>query len=361
MTIEWLAGNRLRGTTAERPVSGLTAPSVGGWVELARTTLGSAGDTISVGSLADKRYLMFLCDTLNTGGSTQPRIRGGNSTVDTGSNYSQRMQRNGAADATGTSDQSTYLYDADNSPQFMVGYYANLSAKEKLGLGHTVVQSTAGAGTAPLRQETVWKHAFTSNPYDVISINNIYGTGDFNTGSELVVLGWDPADSHTTNFWEELASVDLSGGAADNLSSGTFTAKKYLWVQGYFNGSGAAVANVQFNGDTSGNYAQRHSLNGASDVTSTSRTNLESYSAANIASGTGQFINLFIINNSANEKLIIGHISKEGTAGAGTAPNRSELAWKWANTSAQITSINFVNTDTGDLGTTSSLKVWGSD
>jgi len=70
---------------------------------------------------------------------------------------------------------------------------------------------------------------------------------------------------------------------------------------------------------------------------------------------------LFIINNSANEKLIIGHISKEGTAGAGTAPNRSELAWKWANTSAQITSINFVNTDTGDLGTTSSLKVWGSD
>jgi hypothetical protein len=49
------------------------------------------------------------------------------------------------------------------------------------------------------------------------------------TNSEAVVLGWDPADTHTSNFWEELASVDLSGGAADILDSGTFTAKKYLW------------------------------------------------------------------------------------------------------------------------------------
>jgi hypothetical protein len=31
---------------------------VGGWVELGRTTLGSAGDSISVASLPDKRYYM---------------------------------------------------------------------------------------------------------------------------------------------------------------------------------------------------------------------------------------------------------------------------------------------------------------
>jgi hypothetical protein len=34
MTIEWLAGNRLRGTTAERPSASLQSPSVGGWVEI---------------------------------------------------------------------------------------------------------------------------------------------------------------------------------------------------------------------------------------------------------------------------------------------------------------------------------------
>jgi hypothetical protein len=31
MTIEWLAGNRIRGTTAERPSASLQSPSVGGW------------------------------------------------------------------------------------------------------------------------------------------------------------------------------------------------------------------------------------------------------------------------------------------------------------------------------------------
>jgi hypothetical protein len=38
----------------------------------------------------------------------------------------------------------------------------------------------------------------------------MYQAGTFNTGSQkLVVLGWDPADTHTSNFWEELASVEL--------------------------------------------------------------------------------------------------------------------------------------------------------
>ena len=35
--VEWLAGNRIRGTTAERPNFGLPSGSVGGWVELGRT------------------------------------------------------------------------------------------------------------------------------------------------------------------------------------------------------------------------------------------------------------------------------------------------------------------------------------
>jgi hypothetical protein len=52
----------------------------------------------------------------------------------------------------------------------------------------------------------------------------------------MVVLGWDPADTHTSNFWEELASVDLSGGAATNIDSGTITAKniygfKYMQIR----------------------------------------------------------------------------------------------------------------------------------
>ena len=55
MTIEWLAGNRLRGTTAERPGGGLASPSVGGWVELGRNTSGSTITDIDVTGFGGKR------------------------------------------------------------------------------------------------------------------------------------------------------------------------------------------------------------------------------------------------------------------------------------------------------------------
>ena len=47
--------------------------------------------------------------------------------------------------------------------------------------------------------------------------------------------------------------------------------------------------------------------------------------------------------------------------GAGTAPDRTEYTAKWANTSSQITSINFANSDPGSFGTKSFIKVWGHD
>ena len=40
---------------------------IGGWVELGRTTLGAAADTITVSSLADKRYYMILNSNLASG------------------------------------------------------------------------------------------------------------------------------------------------------------------------------------------------------------------------------------------------------------------------------------------------------
>ena len=88
--MEWLAGNRLRGTTAERPTASLQSPSVGGWVELARTTLGSAGDVIDVTSLSDKRYYMILMDYRDTGGQINTNMTINN---DTGSILQNRKEK----------------------------------------------------------------------------------------------------------------------------------------------------------------------------------------------------------------------------------------------------------------------------
>ena len=72
------------------------------------------------------------------------------------------------------------------------------------------------------------------------------------------------------------------------------------------------------------------------------------------------FNNLFIINNSANEKLLIANRVSRSTASAATVPTRMESVGKWANTSSQITSIT-VTTAGGGSFTSGQMKVWGHD
>ena len=331
--------------------------AVGGWVELGRTTLGSAEDDITVTSLADKRYYMVLCDIQQVTSNIRSATR---LNADTDSNYATRDSENGGADSTATSGSYIKNSGSLTTPMFNVQYLSNLSTKEKLMLSHNVGQNTAGAGNAPVRMEAVGKWANTSNAISTIAQYNDQG-GSYNTNSEVVVLGWDPDDTHTTNFWEELASVNLSGGAADLIDSGTFTAKKYLWAQLYVSTTGGAVSQrLTFNSDTGSNYAQRRSADGGSDATGTSGVNIDAFND-DLVTDSGGFSNFFIVNNSANEKLGIVNALSQEAAGAGTAPTRDEGVLKWANTSSQITRLTFTNNKAGDMGTNTTLKVWGSD
>ena len=349
--VEWLAGNRIRGTSTERtsttgfnPVAGV----VGGWKEVGRTTLGGTG-ALDVSSLADKRYLMYLLHKPSGGSAIDMRLNS-----DTGTNYSRRYSNNGT-DNSNVSQTGLFggnLYFGDYN-EFMVSYVSNVSTKEKLGIAHLVGGNTAG--TAPSRLEIVSKWDNTSTAIDRLTTS---GSG-LPTGSELVVLGWDPEDTHTTNFWEELASV-TTGSTGTSIDSGTFTAKKYLWVQMYApSGQSAIVDNHMwnFNGDSGSNYAVRLSNNGGGEITDASQSSL----SVSRFGTEGDFSNSFIINNSANEKLMISHaISVGNTLGAGAAPNRNETVGKWANTSSQITSI-IINTNADTIPAGWTIKVWGSD
>jgi hypothetical protein len=341
---------RIVGTNAERISK--TVDGVGGWVEVGRTTLGSNTSTIDVSSLPDKRYYMIL-SSFNCVGNGNPYVR---LNSDTGNNYNQRYSLNGATDGTFQTDRGRYGWVAGTNslPYFHVDFASNLSSKEKLLIGNTVHQNTAGAGNAPNRGEGVWKHSQTSNPITSVNHHDQAGT-NFASGSECVVLGWDPTDTHTTNFWEELASVELSS-AGDTISSGTITVKKYLWVQIFKKGSGDCSCDVNFNSDTGSNYARRGSSNGGTDFTQQNSAVILSPNNTN-----NDFVNMFIVNSSANEKLGIAHITDRNTAGVGNAPNRMDIAFKWANTSSQITSIDVNNSSSGDFDTGSILKVWGSD
>ena len=106
----------------------------GGWKELGRTTLGSAGDDITVSSLPDKRYYMVLCFQLKGGGNTSARYRMGNSTIDTGAtSYNYRLNIDGASSGTGGSG-SDGINDgfAEQTDMFSLTYISNLSSNEKL-------------------------------------------------------------------------------------------------------------------------------------------------------------------------------------------------------------------------------------
>ena len=333
---------------------------IGGWKELDRTILTSAGRPITVSGLENKRYYMVLTnkigdDSVNSGCWAQFN-------TDSGSNYAYRNSSNGGADTTGVSQANGgAAISATPTTAFGVRYVSNLSSNEKLVLSSFVAQSTAGSATAPLRRENVFKWANSAD--SVSSVTELshpsVGEGEYAAGSEVVVLGWDPDDSNA-NFWEELDSVTLSSTNA-NLASNTFTAKKYLWIQIYLRWDDKAGDGlITFNGDTGSNYSDRNSYNGGTDFTSTNASNFKVNSST---IKTSAFVNIFTINNSSYEKLTMMNVNGVYTAGAGTAPDRRlESVSKWTNTSSQITSMNVQSVEGGavfDSGTT--IKVWGSD
>ena len=354
MTIEWLAGNRIRGTSTERTTtSGFSPTSAvsGGWKELGRTTLGSAGDDIDVTSLPDKRYYHILISQLPTG-SAVGKLTLNN---DSGSNYARRFSVNGASDTAQSSIAEIGLTTTETNPNFQSLYLANLSSKEKLGFLHNVRQNTPGAGDAPNRAEQAFKWANTSSAINRVDVYNS-STGDFNSGSEVVVLGYDPDDTHTDNFWTQLYSDSQTGQSTDNIDTGTFTNKKYLWVQLWVKGSANTTVKATFNNSTDSTYAYRWSNDGGADGSATSSANFVLH---NTKANDDKFINMFIVNDGINEILGIAHTAEGNSDGAGNAPQRRETVFK-RSTATAITDIEFDNDDTGDF-TDWELKVWGSN
>ena len=336
-------------------VSGTTANT--SWKELARGTLSSGADTINSGTFTAKDNIMVLQYNINSG-SVRTGLR---FNADSGNNYAHRRSVNGASDQTNTS-HNRIVADTDvDGTDFTVSEFNNISAQEKLGILSRVHQSGSGAGNAPEREEMVGKWANTSSQITSIQSVNTE-TGDFDTGSEIVVLGYDNDEADSgTNFWQELASVEL-GSDGDLIDSNTFTAKKYLMIEavGYRTNASIIPALRVGNGtlDTGSNYARRQSVNGGSDGTVTGQSSMGGDSGAGYLTKDVYFI----VNKADKEKLIINHCIITGS-GAGSAPDRAEIVGKWVNTSAQINRVGYLNVGGGssDFGAGSYIKVYGAD
>jgi len=117
---------------------------------------------------------------------------------------------------------------------------------------------------------------------------------------------------------------------------------------------------MTFNDDTGSNYAQRKSFDGASDTTSTNSVNIDGINDDLVTNSIGKS-RMYIMNIANKEKLGIAHSNSGEASGAGNAPTRDEEVFKWNNTSAQITKIDFDNNKAGNWAVGSFVKVYGAD
>ncbi len=161
----------------------------------------------------------------------------------------------------------------------------------------------------------------------------------------------------TKMAWGKAGSTTLSS-AGNNITVSDMTASKSNVIMLHKINSGNVNPLLTFNSDSGSNYTWRYSSNGGADSTVINGTKLE-------MAVTGATPTLFTIfysfNISTEEKLVIGNTVEQNTAGAGTAPQRMEVAGKWVNTSSQITALNFGNDASGDYAIDSNASVLGSD
>jgi len=355
LAIKHLAGERMIGTAAERTAlsgSNVTAVPQTSWKELGRTTLSGDSGEIDVSGFAAKDNLMILA-LMTASNSNDPFINFNN---DEAGNYAVRYSRDGGTDSTDTSQSvGIRLAQGRTSPIFAVMTIRNIASREKLVIGHSNNEQEM-ATNAPERQEFVGKWANTSNAITQVTLDR--ASGNFTSGSELIVLGCDDDEADSgTNFWQELSSTELT--SAGHSDSGTFTAKKYLYGESFQTGAASSGSRprLRFNDDTGGNYNTRISNGGAADEWQ------GSYNSLYISESdmqNGGYCTFYILNVASLRKLTISDNVRYGT-GVG----RMEGACIWGNTSAQITQIEVIGSNDDppqnpfNSGTT--LRIWGSN
>jgi len=160
------------------------------WEELGRTTLSGAGDTISVTSLAAKKYLKIIVFTNGTGGTTDAILRLNN---DSSTSYKQTAiyDNAGTLAIDNASSSTSFTLDAFTTSSgnsiFAELDVLNVSGLAKLMTGQ--INSYRGTGNDVTFYDTHARYTGTSVISRVDVLNN--GTGDFAIGSEVIVLGHD--------------------------------------------------------------------------------------------------------------------------------------------------------------------------
>lgn len=342
----------------------------GSWTEIARNTFGGGADNFSVSNLPKKDYYWVLFHSIfqDPNGSGLSGLYFNNDNLPFPGNYPNRSSENGAADSTITNNTTIDVGINQESGEDEFGSYFIDNTDKKLE--HLVQGHTVGSGDilqpsafAPNRLVNVSKWENANKEFiNKITLDNVVG-GNFNAGSELIVLGWDRLDTPNiaANFWEHLGSSVLTTTSFDLTLN--FAVKKYLWLQIFENQFGPQPINMDLRvgvggiEDSGTKYSQRKSTNGGADATGTALTQVDT-DTNNVQRVV--YNNHFIVNPSGREKLGYNILGNDSTNVAGG--NRFEIAWKFNDPVGQINFIRiFRRAASGGLNAGSRLDIWGHD
>ena len=204
-----------------------------GWKQIGYTQLASTNNEIIVSGIDNYPYLKLLIYVNGTTGSANNLDIQFNG--DSSGNYAfdYAINENSTAQSINVTQGWKVKFNqaggSPSEPTFCVVDIMNSSSEEKLGMAYSVTSANPNSASDPVQsQRTYAKWVNTADPIDEIRVYHQSASTDLNAGSEVVVLGFDPSADTGTNFFDEIANVDLSGGASGTLDTPQFTPKKYM-------------------------------------------------------------------------------------------------------------------------------------
>lgn len=157
--------------------------------------------------------------------------------------------------------------------------------------------------------------------------------------------------------WQVNGTPDTLVTPGDIMTISDLVPKKFGVILLHFISSGTCNSVMRFNNDSTNEYANRQSDNGATDGTQGSTNGL-----TDTGSPAADFFSVnYLCDISDKEKLIIQSQLDPITVGAGTAPNRREQVSKYVPSESTINEIDVVNTQSGSFDTDSNLSELGTD
>jgi hypothetical protein len=355
-TKEYLSGGRIQGSSTKVQ----TAPNTS-WKEIGRYTVaGSSTGTITVrgldsatsGTMTLKDNLM-LVGRLDLASLSDIKMTFNGDSSGSNANYAQRRSPNFNASTGGNSITSADYIEIGDAMVDRNYFRATIKNDdhEKYVIHHVLEEAGTAEDVQPDTEDSVGKWANTAQIHTITFTSS---SGNFEIGSEIVVLGCDDDEADSgTNAWQQTGVVLTS----ENLNTITcsFTTKKYLMVEAYIPNVGSEYNHLrmQFNGDTNARYVNRYSENGGSSGAASAN-----YLTVNAGASRDSYMVFYIFAVDSEPKMVMCRTAVEN--------GRFNMYGKWYKQGGEeaLTSLRIYNSDgtnSAPLLSGSEIRVWGFD